>query len=211
MALLGWLAGFRRKRILTGNPRKTSPMIRTLVRYDITICGIPELDLHREAGVSDVLSIIDPYEPEPVVFDRFHPHRRQTLRFDDVMSRSAGAQAPEDDHLEALLAFGQAIEQAGDATQLLIHCHAGVSRSTAAAAILMAQHNAGREADAFLALLELRAQAWPNTRMVQIADRLMVRNGALIEGLVAYRRALLEVRPHLAEMIVNVGRGNELP
>ena len=211
MALLGWLAGFRRKRILTGNPRKTSPMIRTLVRYDITICGIPELDLHREAGLSDVLSIIDPYEPEPVVFDRFHPHRRQTLRFDDVMSRSAGAQAPEDDHLEALLAFGQAIEQAGDATHLLIHCHAGVSRSTAAAAILMAQHNAGREADAFLALLELRAQAWPNTRMVQIADRLMARNGALIEGLVAYRRALLEVRPHLAEMIVNVGRGNELP
>jgi len=211
MALLGWLAGFRRKRILTGNPRKTSPMIRTLVRYDITICGIPELDLHREAGLSDVLSIIDPYEPEPVVFDRFHPHRRQTLRFDDVMSRSAGAQAPEDDHLEALLAFGQAIEQAGDATHLLIHCHAGVSRSTAAAAILMAQHNAGREADAFLALLELRAQAWPNTRMVQIADRLMARNGALIEGLVAYRRALLEVRPHLAQMIVNVGRGNELP
>ena len=35
--------------------------------------------------------------------------------------------------------------------------------------------------------------------------------GALIEGLVAYRRALLNVRPHLAEMIVNVGRGNELP
>jgi len=43
------------------------------------------------------------------------------------------------------------------------------------------------------------------------ADRLMARNGALIEGLVAYRRALLEARPHLAEMIVNVGRGNELP
>jgi len=54
----------------------------------------------------------------------------------------------------------------------------------------MAQHNAGREADAFLALApKLRAQAWPNTRMVQIADRLMARNGALIEGLVAYRRA----------------------
>jgi predicted protein tyrosine phosphatase len=103
------------------------------------------------------------------------------------------------------------MEAAGDATHLLIHCHAGVSRSTAAAAILMAQHNAGREADAFMALLDLRAQAWPNTRMVQIADRLMGRNGALIEGLVAYRRALLNVRPHLAEMVLNVGRGNELP
>src|SRR5476649_561368 len=147
-----WLAAFDPRRIIAGNPSpmRTKPMIRTLVRYDITICGIPELDLHREAGVSDVLSIIDPYEPDPVVFDRFHPHRRQTLRFDDVMSRSAGAQAPEDDHLETLLAFGRAIEEAGDATHLLIHCHAGVSRSTAAAAILMAQHNPGREADAFL-------------------------------------------------------------
>jgi hypothetical protein len=47
--------------------------------------------------------------------------------------------------------------------------------------------------------------------MVQIADRLLARNGALVEGLVAYRRALLNVRPHLAEMVVNVGRGNELP
>jgi predicted protein tyrosine phosphatase len=186
-------------------------MIRTLVRYDITICGIPELDLHREAGVSDVLSIIDPYEPEPAVFTRFQPHRRQTLRFDDVMSRTPGVQAPEDHHVEALLAFGRAIDQAGDATHLLIHCHAGVSRSTAAAALLMAQHNPGREADAFMALLELRAQAWPNTRMVAIADRLLGRNGALAEGLVAYRRALLNIRPHLAEMVMNVGRANELP
>ena len=186
-------------------------MIRTLVRYDITICGIPELELHREAGVSDVLSIIDPYEPEPAIFARFHAHRRQTLRFDDVMSRTPGVQAPEDHHVETLLEFGRAIEQAGDATHLLIHCHAGVSRSTAAAALLMAQHNPGREADAFMALLELRAQAWPNTRMVAIADRLLGRKGALTGGLVAYRRALLNVRPHLAEMVMNVGRGNELP
>jgi len=186
-------------------------MIRTLVRYDITICGIPELGLHCEAGVSDVLSIIDPYEPEPPVFARFHPHRRQTLRFDDVTSRTPGVQAPEDHHVEALLAFGSEMERAGDATHLLIHCHAGVSRSTAAAGLLMAQHNPGREADAFLALLELRAQAWPNTRMVAIADRLLGRNGALIDGLVAYRRALLDVRPHLAEMVLNVGRADELP
>ena len=203
-----WLARFFGRKPQT---QKTHAMIRTLVRYDITICGIPELDLHREAGVSDVLSIIDPYEPDPPVFDRFHPHRRQTLRFDDVMSRSLGAQAPEDEHIQELLTFGRTMEAAGDATHLLIHCHAGVSRSTAAAAILMAQHNPGREADAFMALLDLRAQAWPNTRMVQIADRLMGRNGALVEGLVAYRRALLNVRPHLAEMIVNVGRGNEIP
>jgi len=186
-------------------------MIRTLVRYDITICGIPELTLHRDAGVSDVLSILDPYEPEPEAFIDFQPHRRQTLRFDDIIVRAAGAQAPEDHHVEALLSFGRELETAGDAAHLLIHCHAGVSRSTAAAALLMAQHNPGRETDAFLALLELRPQAWPNTRMVDIADRLLERKGALAAGLVAYRRALLRVRPQLIEMILNVGRGHELP
>jgi predicted protein tyrosine phosphatase len=186
-------------------------MIRSLIRYDMTICGIPELPLHRDAGVSDVLSILDPYEPEPLAFATYQPHRRHTLRFDDIISRLAGAQAPEDHHVEALLVLGSELEAMGGVAHLLVHCHAGVSRSTAAAALLMAQHNPGRETDAFLALLELRPQAWPNTRMVDIADRLLKRNGALSAGLVAYRRALLNVRPHLAEMIVNVGRGHELP
>ena len=48
-------------------------MIRTLVRYDITICGIDELPLHREAGVSDVLSIIDPQEIDPEAFITIDP------------------------------------------------------------------------------------------------------------------------------------------
>jgi predicted protein tyrosine phosphatase len=185
-------------------------MVRTLVRYDITICGIGELGLHRDAGVSDVLSIIDPLAPDPEVFGVFQPHRRQVLRFDDLIVEVIGGEAPQEHHVEALLAYGAALERS-DAAHLLVHCHAGVSRSTAAAALLMAQHNPGREADAFLALLDLRAQAWPNTRMVEIADRLMERRGALQEGLATYRRALLKRRPHLAEMIMGVGRGHELP
>jgi predicted protein tyrosine phosphatase len=185
-------------------------MIRTLVRYDITICGIDELPLHRDAGVSDVLSIIDPLAIDPDVFDGFQPHRRQILRFDDLVFEVPGLEAPQEHHVAALLAFGSELEKS-DVAHLLIHCHAGVSRSTAAAALLMAQHNPGREADAFLALLELRPQAWPNKRMVDLADRLLDRGGALRDGLSAYRRALLRVRPHLAQMIMGVGRGHELP
>jgi predicted protein tyrosine phosphatase len=185
-------------------------MIRTLVRYDITICGIDELPLHRDAGISDVLSIIDPLASDPVAFEEFPAHRRQLLRFDDLIFEVPGLEAPQDHHVEAILDFGRALEQS-DVAHLLIHCHAGVSRSTAAAALLMAQHNPGRETDAFLALLDIRHQAWPNTRMVEIADRLMQRRGALQEGLIAYRRALLKRRPHLAEVILGVGRGHELP
>jgi predicted protein tyrosine phosphatase len=185
-------------------------MIRTLVRYDITICGIDELPLHRDAGVSDVLSIIDPTAADPDAFEVFQPHRRQLLRFDDLIVEMPGLEAPQEQHVEAILAFGAELEKS-DVAHLLVHCHAGVSRSTAAAALLMAQHNPGREADAFMALLDLRPQAWPNTRMVEIADRLLDRRGALQAGLVAYRRALLKIRPHLTQMILGVGRGHELP
>jgi predicted protein tyrosine phosphatase len=185
-------------------------MIRTLVRYDITICGIDELGLHCDAGVSDVLSIIDPLASDPMAFDAYRPHRREILRFDDLLFEVPGLVAPQEHHLEDLLAFGAALEKSNVA-HLLVHCHAGVSRSTAAAAILMAQHNPGRESDAFLALLDLRPQAWPNTRMVEIADKLLQRQGALRDGLAAYRRALLKLRPHLVEMIMGVGRGHELP
>ncbi len=186
-------------------------MIRSLVRNNITICGIPELPLFREAGVSDVLSIIDPAAPEPEVLAGFAPHRRRTLRFDDLLFEAPGMMAPSEADILAILQFGADLESRGDAAHVLVHCHAGVSRSSAAAALLMAQHNPGREEDAFLALLELRPQAWPNTRMVEIADVLMERHGNLAAALTVYRRALLRIRPHLGEMVVNVGRSHELP
>src|SRR6185295_1786082 len=96
-------------------------------------------------------------------------------------------------------------------THLLVHCHAGISRSTASAAILMAQFNPGRETDAFLRLLDLRPHAWPNTRLVELADDQLARNGALMTGLLAYRRAMLARKPHLRDVIRNIGRGHELP
>jgi predicted protein tyrosine phosphatase len=86
-----------------------------------------------------------------------------------------------------------------------------VSRSQAAAAILMAQHAPGQEEAAFLRLLELRKHGWPNTRMVEFADQLLQRDGALLNGLLAYRRALIKAKPHLSEIIRNIGRGHELP
>ena len=69
----------------------------------------------------------------------------------------------------------------------------------------------GEEEAAFLKLLELRKHGWPNTRMVEFADRLLERDGAMLRGLVAYRRALLDEKPHLSEIVRNIGRGHELP
>jgi predicted protein tyrosine phosphatase len=181
-----------------------------LPTHKVTICGIPELSQHCSVGVSHVLSIIDSHEPRPPALDDFFEIDHALIRFDDVVAEYPGFEACTPGHIAQVLEFGERV-YATAGSHVLVHCHAGVSRSTAAAAILMCQHAPGLEEAAFLKLLELRKHGWPNTRMVEFADTLLKRDGAMLRGLIAYRRALLEAKPHLSETIRNIGRGHELP
>ena len=64
-------------------------------------------------------------------------------------------------------------------TSKLVHCHAGISRSTAAMEMLMAQLDTDQaEDEIFGRLVELRPKAWPNSRMIGFADRLLARKSA---------------------------------
>ena len=66
-------------------------------------------------------------------------------------------------------------------------------------------HAPGREEAAFLRLLELRKHGWPNTRMVEFADQLLKRDGALMCGLLAYRRALIQAKPQALFSLLYAG------
>ena len=68
--------------------------------------------------------------------------------------------------------------------RLLIHCHAGVSRSTALAyAVLIDQHGAvGDEARMLERLLALRPQACPNRLVIRYADQLLGCAGRMIRA-----------------------------
>ncbi|MBK1667902.1 hypothetical protein CKO28_07620 [Rhodovibrio sodomensis] len=156
--------------------------------FDLTICGLDELRAHAQAPVTHVLSILDPETPVPRTFERYAALRRHwVLRFHDVSAPIGDAQAPEQPDVERILAFAAELQDGAPNAHLLVHCHAGVSRSTAAAAILLAQRNPGKEAEAFRHVARIRPGAWPNRRMVEIADRLMQREGRLVEGLQAMR------------------------
>src|SRR5229473_1931052 len=117
--------------------------------FRVTICGIPELDEHCAAGVTHILSILDPEWRDPPDFAGFPPHRRLALRFHDIIEPTRDLLAPSRDDVARLLAFGRELgEPAG--SHLLVHCHAGVSRSTAATVLILAQANPDRSASEVL-------------------------------------------------------------
>ncbi len=75
-----------------------------------------------------------------------------------------------------------------ETSRILVHCHAGVSRSTAFAyGILAHRFGAGREAEAFEALLTIVNKPWPNRRIVEIFDRHWQRDGRMLAPLDAMR------------------------
>jgi predicted protein tyrosine phosphatase len=180
-----------------------------LVPYRLTICGLGELAGFANAGVSHVLSILDPEWPEPEAFRLFAPHRRVVQRFDDVLATIGDAEPPEVGHVDAILRWAGELADDG-ADHVLVHCHAGVSRSTAAAALLLARDNPGREADALDAVRRLRPRSWPNSRMVAIADRLLDREGALIAALQDHRRRVAADNPEFGALLAGGDPAHEV-
>jgi predicted protein tyrosine phosphatase len=185
----------------------------------LTICGLDEIAGHCEAvGVTHVLSILDPGWPEPESLRDFALDRRLKLNFHDVIEPEPGWITPERCDVELLLAFGRNLieipRQAGDEpgeTHLLVHCHAGVSRSTAAAILLLAQHDPARPArDVVGQVIRLRPRAWPNLRIVEMGDALLGRNGEIVAAVRALYRLALDREPGLAEAMIEARRGREV-
>ena len=132
-----------------------------LVPFKITICGIEELTDHCDVGVSHVLSILDPSAPEPSAFGTFGEHERVELRFDDVIEGLPDRVVPRRQDVEAILAFGRDLAAESAATaHLLVHCHMGISRSTAAMTLILAQARPDLSGDEILTeVLRTRSRA----------------------------------------------------
>jgi predicted protein tyrosine phosphatase len=182
----------------------------TLSSFRVTICGIPELGEHCEAGVTHVLSILDPDHPDPVAFAAFAPHHRLSLRFNDIIEWDADRLAPSRTDVERVLDFGRVLGETAN-SHLLIHCHAGVSRSTASAALILAQAEPTRPAkDIFAAIVGMRPRAWPNLRILEFGDAILGRNGEIVAAASAVYRGVLDREPYLQEAMIDGGRAREV-
>lgn len=180
----------------------------------LTICGLEELGHHSARGVTHVLSILDPDWAEPADFGTYDPHHRTTLRFHDVIEPGPGLILPQPDHVEAILDFGRSIRsdiERNEKAHLLVHCHMGISRSTAAMAILMAEASpAESENRIFSQLVDLRPQAWPNSLMVAFADDRLNRQGRLLRALGGLYARQLVKRPDTEQFMRTHGRRREV-
>jgi predicted protein tyrosine phosphatase len=175
----------------------------------LTICGLDELDSHGARDVTHILSILDPNWPEPTAFGDFTPHVRATLYFHDAIEPAPGIILPRAEHVDTILAFGR--DLGDDLGHLLIHCHAGISRSTAAMAMILAQAFPREDEDSIVErLLQIRPQAWPNSRMIGFADERLGRDGRLVAAVNKLYVRRLAARPELAEVMRRLERNREV-
>lgn len=180
----------------------------------LTVCGIDELLEQRTRKVTHVLSLVDPDLPELDAFQAFEEHHRLTLRFHDIIDAAHNHTMPTPDHVSAILQFGSeflAAQNSETPSHLLVHCHMGVSRSTAAMVSLMAQGNPDESTDnLFARLVAIRPQAWPNSQMIGFADEQLGRKGELMSALRRHYGRQIERNPQFTEWMTRLGRQAEL-
>jgi len=142
------------------------------------VCGLDELRLAPVSAAHRVVSILDPGAPTPVEL-RSVAVPVLVLRFEDVTDARDPA-APRASHVQKLLAFDAG---AHDDERLVVHCTAGISRSTGALAVLLAARHPDLLDEIFTAIRRIRPIAWPNLLVVSLGDELLGRRGALIAAL----------------------------
>lgn len=180
--------------------------------FRITLCGISELVAQSDVAATHVLSILDPAEPVPDAFESYGAHAKLELRFDDIIQDTAGLIAPQTADVRQILAFGQDLlaDTRQDAS-LLIHCHAGISRSTAAMTLILAQALPDHSAASIISIVHgIREKAWPNLRIIELGDAMLGWQGSLIAAAADLYQLQLEKRPNLADFMAQSGRHREL-
>jgi predicted protein tyrosine phosphatase len=142
----------------------------------LLVCPLSALDdLCRTANPVRVLTLLSPGQPGPVL-----PPELPSLRlaFHDIAAPAPGLTAIAPAQVEALLAFGGRGEG-----PLLIHCWAGISRSTAAAFAIACQARPDLdEREVALALRAASPTATPNPRLVALADAFLGREGRMTQA-----------------------------
>jgi predicted protein tyrosine phosphatase len=147
----------------------------------IHVCSLA--DLHptvKTTGASHVLTImanVKQVQRPPSVLEANHLR----VSVDDITEHMDGFVAPNDSHIEQVLEFVRGWDRSAP---LVVHCYAGISRSTASAFAAVCMLNPHRD-EASIAR-QIRAAspiAAPNRLIVTLADKALGREGRMVRAL----------------------------
>ena len=111
------------------------------------------------------------------------------LRMHDICEPLEGHVAPDAEHVADLVRFVRGWDQAAP---LVVHCWAGISRSTAAAFVSVCALKPERdEREIAWAIRRASPTATPNLRIVAFADLMLERNGRMLTAIEAIGRGSL--------------------
>jgi predicted protein tyrosine phosphatase len=122
------------------------------------------------------------------------------LNIDDIEEASEGMITPEEAHVGELLEFVRRWERK---TPIVVHCFAGISRSTAAAFITACALAPTRnELEIAKAIRAASPTASPNPRIVGFGDRLLKRQGRMVDAVRMIGRGEMtyEAEPFVVEL-----------
>jgi predicted protein tyrosine phosphatase len=103
------------------------------------------------------------------------------IGINDIIEPTEGLVLAADNHVATLIEF---VERWDQSRPLVIHCFAGISRSTAAAFIALCVSRPERDERAIAqALRQASPKATPNRHLVAIADRLLGRDGRMVAAI----------------------------
>jgi len=151
----------------------------------IIVCPLSQApSIARDRKPSRVVSLLDPGTTFPVLGFGDDQHLRMSVH--DIEEEMDGLDRPAQHHMQAILTFVRSWDRADP---MLIHCYAGLSRSTATAFITACAHNPDIDEHRIaLALREASEHAAPNRRFVALADAALGRNGRMSAAIDAIGR-----------------------
>lgn len=151
----------------------------------ILVCPLSQApDLARVRRPSHAVSLLDPGSAFPDLSEHLPDHLRVEVH--DIDTHTEGLHAPADTHLSAILDF---VRKWGRDDPILVHCWAGISRSTATAFITACLHNPEvEEIHIAKQLREISPTASPNLRLIALADGAMRREGRMVAAIDAIGR-----------------------
>jgi len=157
----------------------------------IHVCSLARLPKTVEdTGARHVITLLKDIDlvrrPDVII-----PDNHLILGMDDISEPLDGYIAPADEHLIRLIEFVRGWDRA---KPLVVHCYAGISRSTAGAFVTACALNPQRSELAIAqALRQASATATPNPRIVSLADRMLGRHGRMTAAIETIGRGSIAV------------------